>query len=189
MYVKSSYPGKIWVSLDDGQHTIGFVDFDGGSQWQRIWMPFWHDGSAKTIVIGSYNMPAGGTIYYGLWQINKGSTPGIYQYPGNATTEEVLLSEYRGSTAPAAGTYAVGDIVRSPTPSLSTGVGWICVSGGTPGTWLPLYPELRTTQAPTTGTYQLGDRAWSSNPAAGFPMGWVCVASGSPGTWRAMPNL
>jgi hypothetical protein len=39
---------------------------------------------------------------------------------------------------PAAGTWAVGDIVFNSAPPLYGSPGWICVGAGTPGTWLPM---------------------------------------------------
>jgi hypothetical protein len=47
--------------------------------------------------------------------------------------------KYRGlgTAAPATGTYLQGDIVWNSAPSNAAGqpIGWVCVVGGTPGTW------------------------------------------------------
>lgn len=40
-----------------------------------------------------------------------------------------------GSSAPASGTYLQGDIVWNTAPTAGGYVGWVCVSGGSPGTW------------------------------------------------------
>jgi hypothetical protein len=39
------------------------------------------------------------------------------------------------SAAPVAGTWAVGDIVYHTAPAASGNIGWVCTTGGTPGTW------------------------------------------------------
>lgn len=45
-----------------------------------------------------------------------------------------------GTTAPTAGTWAHGDIVYQANPVSGGHVGWICTSGGTPGTWSSFGP-------------------------------------------------
>ena len=52
-------------------------------------------------------------------------------------TEDVHRKQYSGTTVPMSGTYEVGDIVWNEAPSLTvtTPVGWICVTGGAPGEW------------------------------------------------------
>jgi hypothetical protein len=41
-----------------------------------------------------------------------------------------------GSGAPASGTYAQFDLVENEAPTVGQPLFWICVSGGTPGTWV-----------------------------------------------------
>lgn len=65
-------------------------------------------------------------------------------YQVNLLSEGRIEAEYSSMTsAPASGAYAQGDFIRNSAPSeLGTAgskylvFGWICVSGGTPGTWL-----------------------------------------------------
>ena len=40
-----------------------------------------------------------------------------------------------GTAAPTSGTWAQGDVCWNTNPSASGYAGWICTSGGTPGTW------------------------------------------------------
>ena len=40
-----------------------------------------------------------------------------------------------GTAAPTAGTFARGDWVKNSEPSAGGVFGWVCVTGGTPGTW------------------------------------------------------
>ena len=42
-----------------------------------------------------------------------------------------------GTSVPAEGTYHKGDIVWNSNPTATGYVGWVCVTGGHPGTWLP----------------------------------------------------
>lgn len=55
----------------------------------------------------------------------------------------IAAADETATAAPTAGTWAQGDFVRSSAPieAGSTGskyviTGWLCVSGGTPGTWV-----------------------------------------------------
>lgn len=61
----------------------------------------------------------------------------------NAVTEGRLEAFYNATTAaPTTGTYARGDYIKNSEPSeLGSAsskyviLGWVCVTGGTPGTW------------------------------------------------------
>lgn len=65
-------------------------------------------------------------------------------YQVNLLSEGRIEAEYSAMTsAPASGAYAQGDFIRNSAPSeLGTAgskylvFGWVCVSSGTPGTWL-----------------------------------------------------
>jgi hypothetical protein len=54
-----------------------------------------------------------------------------------AFTGGTLIYEGRhyGSAAPASGTWVKGDIVWDSTPDAAGFMGWVCTTGGTPGTW------------------------------------------------------
>lgn len=43
--------------------------------------------------------------------------------------------EVYGTAAPATGTWAVGDIVWNSAPAAGGTLGWVCTTGGSPGTW------------------------------------------------------
>lgn len=45
------------------------------------------------------------------------------------------ISNPNGNSAPASGTWAVGDKVWNTTPTAAGYIGWVCVTAGTPGTW------------------------------------------------------
>lgn len=64
----------------------------------------------------------------------------------NAISEGRIVGAYTARSAvPTTGTWAHGDVVRNSAPaeagtagSKYVVTGWICVAGGTPGTWVPM---------------------------------------------------
>lgn len=52
----------------------------------------------------------------------------VPQYPVNVLTHN--------TAAPAAGAWAVGDVVKNSAPSVGNPKGWVCTVAGTPGTWV-----------------------------------------------------
>jgi len=42
-----------------------------------------------------------------------------------------------GASAPASGSYELGDMCWNTNPQASGHIGWVCVSAGNPGQWLP----------------------------------------------------
>lgn len=50
-------------------------------------------------------------------------------------TTEIKQQQLQASTAPAAGTWVVGDIVWNSEPASAESIGWVCTVAGTPGTW------------------------------------------------------
>jgi hypothetical protein len=82
-------------------------------------------------------------ITTGLIQVNSGSTPSPYTFPGNtAEANYYVPSEYWGTAAPTSGseTYKVGDIFHNINPSSNGYMGWVCTVAGSPGTWLAYGP-------------------------------------------------
>jgi hypothetical protein len=56
-----------------------------------------------------------------------------------------MAARYTATAAPTTGTWQTGDFVWNSTPSQSVGsasavLGWVCVSGGAPGTWVAAGP-------------------------------------------------
>jgi len=93
------------------------------------------------------------------------------------------------SSKPTTGAWNIGDITWNTAPNDGEPVGWLCVSAGTPGTWLEFGSTLvgksrYYTAAPSTGTWAKGDVAWNSDPDSAEYIGWVCTVAGSPGTWK-----
>jgi hypothetical protein len=58
---------------------------------------------------------------------------------GDDTASAVTAGNYRrvksGSAAPVAGAWEAGDIVFNSAPTAGGKIGWVCVTGGSPGTW------------------------------------------------------
>ena len=48
---------------------------------------------------------------------------------------EMRSRDKLGTAAPSAGTWVQGDVVWNATPSAGGTMGWVCTTGGTPGTW------------------------------------------------------
>lgn len=85
------------------------------------------------------------------WSLFNSDSPGVWPFriTGEATTANVgkrkmdfpngfgladkkILS---GTAAPSSGTYVQGDMMFNSTPTAGGPMGWMCVAGGTPGTW------------------------------------------------------
>lgn len=108
-----------------------------------------------------------------------------------ATHRDTVPAEVFTDTgaAPTTGTWQRGDKVINRAPVAGSFAGWVCVTGGTPGTWQPfgfIEPKALSqgTAAPTTGTWARADRVINSAPSPGGFFGWVCTSGGSPGTWK-----
>lgn len=67
---------------------------------------------------------------------------------------------YSGTAAPASGTYVTGDIQYNSNPANGQPFAWVCVSGGTPGTWSVVVdtPQDLFTATLTTGQIPNGHR-------------------------------
>jgi parallel beta-helix repeat protein len=56
-------------------------------------------------------------------------------YSLNNPANNNYIIDYKGSAAPVAGRYEVGDIVYNSAPTAGGFIGFVCVTAGTPGTW------------------------------------------------------
>lgn len=60
------------------------------------------------------------------------------------------LTQTTGAASPTTGTWTAGDVVWNIAPTINDYVGWVCVTTGSPGTWLPFgYLENKVTTATT----------------------------------------
>jgi hypothetical protein len=58
--------------------------------------------------------------------------------------EQVVPGANIGTVAPTAGTWVAGRVVFNNAPAVGKPIGWVCVTGGTPGTWASLAGEVDT---------------------------------------------
>jgi hypothetical protein len=85
-------------------------------------------GSAATDLLVTYeNMTNGAVMTISQWCLTLGTE--------RLDTERRL--EYRMASAPAAGTWSLGDTVYHLVPASASPIAWTCSVAGTPGTWLP----------------------------------------------------
>lgn len=58
-----------------------------------------------------------------------------YRFLFELSRPDLPFTTASGSSAPSTGTWGRGDIVWNIEPSAGGIPGWVCVSGGNPGTW------------------------------------------------------
>lgn len=97
-----------------------------------------------------------------------------------------IVDDASSAVAPTSGPHLAGEI------AVRSGNVWVCVAGGTPGTWVKVVgpatrgsdvrlldtPPTANGTAPTTGTFAAGEMFESAGRV------WLCTAGGTPGTWR-----
>jgi pectate lyase-like protein len=138
-FIKSSYAGQVILSFDDDASFSNFItfdtlDFSGASQWQRLSTTFYYDGYAfsgyagRGVAFSFYGVPESATLYVSHIALHHGRGAKQWTYPGNANSQDLVISEYWAVAAPSSGTYAVGDIVWNSTPSSGNPVGWVCTA-------------------------------------------------------------
>lgn len=123
------------------------------------------------------------------WVVSWGAAP---RTPLALPGADAALTRYVGGTSlgpPATGTFARGDFAIA-----QDGTSWVCITGGSPGTWKPNYAGAQlpgavaasryagatTSGAPTTGTYAVGDFVVDQTGLL-----WICRTAGTPGGWRS----
>ena len=73
-------------------------------------------------------------VYIGQNKISGQSGAEVYD-PNNVVIYEITGS--KATAAPTTGTWKLGDIVYNSAPSAGSVFGWVCITAGTPGTWVP----------------------------------------------------
>ena len=68
-------------------------------------------------------------------QNNVVRLPDLYYQATSTGWSASSVARFIDSAAPVAGTWTQGDIVFNETPTAGGFIGWVCVTGGTPGTW------------------------------------------------------
>jgi hypothetical protein len=75
------------------------------------------------------------TRVYGKMGVGVKNPTEQFEVAGNMKMGNRLFAN--GDTMPTTGQYQKGDIVWNSNPREDAFVGWICIAGGTPGTWRP----------------------------------------------------
>lgn len=143
--------------------------------------------SAFYVAIGSNNASAG--TLAGCRVERNLVSGGTIGFIANTTSADFLLADNDGRTctteystinaavifrrtkrtleaaaAPAAGTWATGDIVWNTAPSAGGVLGWACTAGGSPGTWVTIR-AVAAQRSAYTQTYTTADKT-IANPTA-----------------------
>jgi hypothetical protein len=65
---------------------------------------------------------------------------------------------YFGTAAPSSGTWERGDWVYNTSPQVGASIGWVCVSNGTPGSWVGMasIPNMGTNGGDADATLTVG---------------------------------
>ena len=86
--------------------------------------------------MGGMSLTASNILVNNNWTVGCSGTPvlnGRYFHSIYTGTNQVITS---GSTAPAYGTWKLGDRCLNSSPTAGQPKGWICLGEGTPGTWV-----------------------------------------------------
>lgn len=108
------------------------------------------DGLEMYLNVGGEKIEFSGALSTNYTDILSGGDP-VIRFPnapvtGNITTDRPYIPNGisfgvdsaiigAGTAPPVSGTYSVGAILLDETPSAGGFIGWVCVTGGTPGTW------------------------------------------------------
>jgi hypothetical protein len=167
MAIKATFSGQVDISFTDyGSNTnpilFDSLHFAGGSQWQRVATTFYYDGysfdgtAGRGITMAVYDIPINGYIWCGMFALQRGRDVQPWTYGGNPTAQDLVLSNYWANAIPSTGTYVLGDIVWNTAPSNGQPIGWVCIAGGSPGTWATISTigsGAFTAGGDLTGTY------------------------------------
>lgn len=87
------------------------------------------------IVLGNENSPSSNVIVTGRVGIGAKNPQESLHVIGNIKFAERTFSS--GSQAPTEGRWDTGSIVWNDKPEMNHPIGWVCIKGGTPGSWRP----------------------------------------------------
>lgn len=130
-----------FIDLDPSNHTTTYAittDDTGSNKYYSI---------GNTVIGGDVDaylfVSSSNPTFHTIGDVFDSNIP--YKQSSSVTTgeDEVCLVMggtrgsriFMGSAAPSSGAYVQGDIVLDTTPSASSFIGWVCTSGGSPGTW------------------------------------------------------
>jgi hypothetical protein len=121
------------------------------------------------------------------------SSTSVPSVPAAGTTQSGLLhytsglAEIRGTAAPTTGTWLAGDRCVNTNPSVGSPAGWVCTTGGSPGTWTALNSVgTQSADTLTDGTTNKAFLATERTKLAGIATG--ATANSSDATLLARGN-
>lgn len=137
-------PGK-WVLVNVGQQPAD----SGSADFYRltIYPNFSYTGAAQSLWVCEAGVSKGyGHAHFETDGASdpRGPSDGVigaalaaasHLYLGGVDRDNVLRAVTFGSSAPASGAWVAGDVMFNSAPTAGGMVGWVCVAGGTPGTW------------------------------------------------------
>ncbi len=120
-YIRLGGGGTVKNQISMGNVTDGVYNV----RWDSTRLKFMHDGSgAREAIVftgdaDASSLPAGQVLFQNGLYLSEGGHKKVTN----------------GGAAPASGTHVAGEIVFNTAPTAGGYVGWVCTSGGTPGTW------------------------------------------------------
>jgi len=88
-----------------------------------------------TVTIGTENSKSSAMRVYGRVGVNVKNPKEDLEVQGNIKFANKLFAT--GLGAPTEGSYQKGDIIWNENPVINGYIGWVCISGGSPGLWQP----------------------------------------------------
>ncbi|MDB5417860.1 MAG: hypothetical protein JWP50_1279 [Phenylobacterium sp.] len=107
----------------DAPNSVRMHWKDGNLRWD-------YANSDATVTMSITGQATPNTFGRSVTQPNKMSVDNFFIGRGDNARQHTT-----SAAAPTSGEWARGDIVWNMTPTAAGNVGWICVTGGTPGTW------------------------------------------------------
>lgn len=138
------------------KHSINFSLGDASGKSKNLYIantiigyPMVLKNSTKSLVIGNVFLSTTGINIQGASaeaniiehnDFTASTTPISFTSSGDAGKQRIgtnlgYRTHHYASTAPTTGTWVAGDIVWNAVPTAAGKIGWVCVAGGTPGTW------------------------------------------------------
>lgn len=126
------------------------------------------------------NIPAGGLVNGFLyWSRDRGANGSLEIYNKAANKWCQPLPSW--NTAPTTGTWNRGDVVWNMYASAGSGIGWICIGAGTPGTWAQFGQAGVLTSISATPSF-IGQLASVSG------IGYMATGTSSTADWKQITN-
>lgn len=111
---------------------VTFLTLGTGSNWENMILLAAHGNNHS--LCRAFICTTESTGQFGRGEQVGGGEVWFQRFFFGANDEQARMWE-QGTAAPTTGAHAQGEIVWNRTPAAGGDVGWICTTGGTPGTW------------------------------------------------------